>query len=361
MSFYIALEATLIFFAGATFYSSQRNFWIIFFRLTFAIIVVFKLETGTDWQLYVGIHESLRETGDVGVDRFLEPGYIIIAEMASYIFKNPNVILWTANISMVIALYYAEKFIPRRNVGLFYLIVLNFLLFPVFFGVTRQALALSLCIIAFILWNQNKIKTSLILFLMAPLFQISAILYIGILAVCFVPIRRDQTPLIYLAISVILKMLLIALNYSSYTEYLGRVSIYLARPSAPFDAETFFLITFCILSITYTTVQILNTSSKYTVSLNLLRAPLFFSIFVIAFIDIGVIRNRALYFLVPALVIAMLRNPSNKIDFSKGAVVVVSIMSIIYYIAWLHRDIAYMYIPYKNYVFECLLDFVALL
>jgi hypothetical protein len=69
---------------------------------------------------------------------------------------------------------------------------------------------------------------------------------------------------------------------------------------------------------------------------------------VLIVIDMEIIRNRLIYLLVPAAVIAMVRGVRPFV-MGRLALVGLALGSGIYYFGWLKREIAYMLVPYHNY------------
>lgn len=352
MTFYVGFEVLLLFFALAIWVTRGNRIVIISLRWALGFILIFKFQTGTDWPLYVSIHNSLYAGAGVPVDRFLEPGYLVIAQLMAWFSDNPQLILWMGSGTVLFALYKLEVGLPRRWIGLFYVVSINFLIFPVFFGVLRQAIALALCLLALAAWQMHKRKRVILFLALAPLFQISSVMYGGIALLSFFPLYGQKALPLYALIAGAARAALLLATALSLTDYTGRLSIYLARDASPLGAETVFILVLASVIALTLGYRHFSKLSDDPVATGFSRVAVITALLTIAFIDVEVIRNRLIYLLIPATAVAIMRDRHRFQQLRTVALAGLAAMSVVYYAAWLHREIGVVYLPYKNYWVE---------
>ncbi|GEM_PF-1500383 len=318
-------------------------------RVVIWVVILFRFQTGYDWPFYEQLHNHLVYAPDEPFRRFVEPGFYAFNWLIARMTDNVMPVYWIVSAFVLLSFTLLERLFDRKFIGLFWAVVVNFLLYSVFFSVVRQSASLAFVLIGVYLLTKGRWKAALLPFILAPLFHVFGAAYVGLALLGYVVARWS----VWKALAAFVGLAIlgrIAWQLAPYLPPIGpiyQIALYVQRPPA-LDPETLFVFVLCV-----GVVVALNLSPRISFKSSVLASiATVTAIAMVALIDVEVIRNRLLYLLAPcSIAAAFALEPKFKVQWPAIAVAGLSALSAVYYVTWLGRQTSFMLVPYQSALF----------
>lgn len=345
MTFYIVFEMLLIVFALLAW--ARNGDWriVLPFRLIIWAVIIFRYQTGYDWPAYTDHFEGIASAPSLATGEF-EVGFQAFVWLVAQITDNVEILFWAVSIAVLSAVWFFERLVPARWVGVLYLVVVNFLIFSIFFSVLRQSLAWALCLVGLvILAGNHRDWRGYAALLAAPFFQITSVMYVAIVLAGLVPMRTIWFWTTAIVGAALVRAAWFAVPHLPKNSLTEQATFYVRYSQEAPSLEMLFLIVLC--SFCLGAIAWLHRRKSLDV---ITRAAIFSALAVLVFVDVTILRNRILYLMVPLVIVAMIRAPHPRRLYQGAAVVALSMLSAFYYGAWFLRQTAVAIVPYQNYL-----------
>lgn len=167
--------------------------------LILAVLIGLRREVGGDWDFYLLIFRRAQAYPLVDAAALIDPGYMMLARLVAALGLGAGVL------NLVVAALFAAGLVlfcarqPSPPVALF--VAIPVLVVIGAMGFTRQAAAASLVMMALALWRPGRRLLPAILFILAPLFHWSALIFLPLLLALFTRQPRSPWPPLLLGLA----------------------------------------------------------------------------------------------------------------------------------------------------------------
>lgn len=211
--------------------SQKRNKMtlILFFLIFFVLLALRDISVGKDLRTYEIIFERCRVTSFDNLSQFeWEFGYIVYTKIVSILLSSYRLYLILSALIMLIPIYKLYS-VEKKYSYLAILLFVNMPCFLMIFSGLRQAIAISVGIVAYIVLEKRRYILSGILILLAVSFHMSAFVLVLIYPAFFLKIKTKDLIFIVPVIFVIyicrvpIIQFMIRLMPSHYMEFYGDI------------------------------------------------------------------------------------------------------------------------------------------
>lgn len=179
---------------------------LTFISIFCAFIAAFRGNSGTDTSMY----RTLYEFGEISILRWvkIEPGYMILNNFFKNLGFSSNVFLgFLSFLTTFFILQSINLEKEKINVYISSLVYFSTLYFQSF-NIVRQALAVSICLFAMLLYLNNNKLIGIIFIILAALIHRSAILCLFIIVAKFIFERKNSKLIFYISLMLLLFLVL---------------------------------------------------------------------------------------------------------------------------------------------------------
>ncbi len=320
---------------------------VLFFTLLFVLLSLRDISVGKDLATYKEIFERCAVTPFKYLSEMQwEIGYTVYNKLISIVSKDYRIFLV---ITAAVVLYPIYKLFSREKRYSYLLIVLfmNMPCFLMIFSGLRQAVAISIGILAYMAIEKKRYVLSVILILLATYFHVSAFVLLLLYPAFFIKIRSKHlfyiVPIMFLVYIFRIPALTIILRFmpSHYIEFYGDV-----QQTGAIGMMLLFLILFVF---SFVILDETSMSKKDYFMRNVLLIATIFQFFVPIH---GLVQRASYYFLIfaPVSIVSVVQAPKRYLkNISDVAVVVMGLFFTLYffYNAYFSTDNLLDVFPYK--------------
>lgn len=195
--------------------------------LTFVFLFIFSafrgFEIGTDTYHYMEYYDRIY-SGEDWVRTIIEPGWVLINDIAIYLFNDFRAVLVIATLMTLLPLYYVLYKYSKNPMFSLFIYSTNFF-YLASLNITRQMMSASIALIAVMMLTKNRKFWFIALILLSSLFHTSAIFFLILLLVDKLP-NNDMTLIALSVLSMIvgifgLELLIDIINLTPFRSYVS--------------------------------------------------------------------------------------------------------------------------------------------
>jgi hypothetical protein len=208
---FISISSALLL---SKFLNKTFKFLAVLLLLAFS---AFRENVGVDYSSYLSYFNSFRD-GNVPFD--FEPLNMLIIKIITLLnFPNESIFAIYSCITILSISYFIKKSSINYELSLFIFFTLGIFYFSTFNGI-RQWVAISIILISFIKYAEDKKRLSFLLYILATMFHFSAVIFI-LLPLFFYRFSLRILILIFTGSIFVTHLLLLLIQYTSYGMYLN--------------------------------------------------------------------------------------------------------------------------------------------